>query len=604
VNARVHPRRARFPEPGDCDLLQSQVASTGRFDVPMLRKGVATTIRIDMSTWSRPRLARAFATALRDYLLAPSTVCTRAQITSRLTELKRFWQFLQSTRTHALELKHITPALIDAYERWLAGERPGFSFHQRALLGRIIYLLRSIEEVMPGTLRPDTAERCAYVSLEPCERGTPRDAYSSALVERIRSAAAAQVREAATRIALEGTEPPIPESCDLRIRDIYREAITQFDQLGWVYARSLSTYKGAGQRRRSALLPPFRWAAIPGLFYLTPTDVIAFVSLIVLVTGMELAGLLELKTDCLQNAREGSVEIEYVKRRARGAEHKRLRVRDGGINTPGGLLRLALRLTARARRHKGGEALWVYAGLRGLQDEISLPNRLAQPFTRAYKLTDDEGRPLRLSFSRLRKSHKAEWYVKTQGQLDDFAVGHTREVAAKHYADIPALRHVHEATIAEGLADALDDALKPKILLAPQDAPARHDGGTLIIPDIAEDTIADSQQEVWLASCSGFYSSPFSPPGKPCSVPFWGCLECPNAVISARKLPAIIGFLSFIVEQRESLSSPDWLAKFGRAYRRISEQILPAFPESDLAIARAIAKTGSDIYLPPEASTR
>ena len=513
MSTRVHPRRARFPEPGACDLSQSHVASTGRFDVPMLRKGAATTIRIDMSTWPRPRLARAFATALRDYLLAPSTVCTRAQITGRLTELKRFWQFLESTRAHAQELKDIAPALIDAYERWLARERRGFSFHQRALLGRIIYLLRSIEEVMPGTLLPDTAERCAYVSLEPCERGTPRDAYSSALVERIRSAAAAQVREAATRIALEGTEPPIPESCDLKIRDTYREAIAQFDQLGWIYARSLPTYKGAGQRRRSALLP-FRWAAIPGLFYLTPTDVIAFVSLIVLDTGMELAGLLELKADCLQNARQGSVEIEYIKRRARGAEHKRLRVRDGGINSPGGLLRLALRLTARARRHKGGEALWVYAGARGLQDEISLPNRLAQHFIRAHKLTDDEGRPLRLAFSRLRKSHKAEWYVKTQGQLDDFAVGHTREVAAKHYADIPALRHVHEATIAEGLTDALDDALKPKILLAPQEEMAGHDDGTSMIPDIAEDTNADTQQEVWLASCSGFYSSPFSPPGE------------------------------------------------------------------------------------------
>lgn len=32
-------------------------------------------------------------------------------------------------------------------------------------------------------------------------------------------------------------------------------------------------------------------------------------------------------------------EIEYCKRRARGAEWKRLRVRDGGSSTPGGLIR-------------------------------------------------------------------------------------------------------------------------------------------------------------------------------------------------------------------------------------------------------------------------
>ena len=62
---------------------------------------------------------------------------------------------------------------------------------------------------------------------------------------------------------------------------------------------------------------------------------------------LELQGLMHLKADCLKNPVRGSVEIEHLKRRARGAEHKRrLRVRDGGVNTPGGLIRLALSLTA------------------------------------------------------------------------------------------------------------------------------------------------------------------------------------------------------------------------------------------------------------------
>ena len=36
--------------------------------------------------------------------------------------------------------------------------------------------------------------------------------------------------------------------------------------------------------------------------------------------------------------------------------------------------------------------------------------------------------------------------------LARFAVGHTPEVAARHYADLPSLRPLHEATIAKALS--------------------------------------------------------------------------------------------------------------------------------------------------------
>ena len=52
--------------------------------------------------------------------------------------------------------------------------------------------------------------------------------------------------------------------------------------------------------------------------------------------------------------------------------------------------------------------------------------------------------------------------------MRDFAIGHTPEVAARHYADIPALRHIHEQTIADGLQDALLSALTP-LILPPED---------------------------------------------------------------------------------------------------------------------------------------
>jgi hypothetical protein len=85
-------------------------------------------------------------------------------------------------------------------------------------------------------------------------------------------------------------------------------------------------------------------------------------------------------------------------------------------------------------------------------------------------------------------------------------------------------------------------------------------------------------------------------------VPFWGCLDCGNAVITSRKLPALIAFQDFMVAQRDNLHAADWTAKFGQAHRRIAEQILPAFPPAVVAAAQTIADSQAGLlYLPPEA---
>src|SRR3546814_6979497 len=63
-------------------------------------------------------------------------------------------------------------------------------------------------------------------------------------------------------------------------------------------------------------------------------------------------------------------------------------------------------------------------------------------------------------------------------------------------------------------------------------------------------------------------------------------LDCPNAVITARKLPAILAFLAFVEEQRPSLPASDWAAKFGRVHSRITTQVLPVFSDAVIADAR------------------
>ena len=111
-----------------------------------------------------------------------------------------------------------------------------------------------------------------------------------------------------------------------------------------------------------------------------------------------------------------------------------------------------------------------------------------------------------------------------------------------------------------------------------------------------------SVQGLVFASCGNFYSSPFASAGTACPTPFWGCLDCRNAVITARKLPAILAFLTFVDDQRAGLSAAEWAAKFGHARDRIVQQILPAFADDVVARARAqVAAEPPMVYLPPEA---
>jgi hypothetical protein len=264
-----------------------------------------------------------------------------------------------------------------------------------------------------------------------------------------------------------------------------------------------------------------------------------------------------------------------------------------------------LKLTRDARRYLETDKLWLYYTWGRLVSGIRQPTKQTRLWTHRHGLVDDSGQPFHLVLSRLRKTQKAEWYVKTRGQLEQFAVGHTPQIAATHYANIPALRHIHEQTIADGLADALDTAMNPRLILPEAEEMFRADPVRADLPLPPDEVIAflDGAQDLWLASCSGFYNSPFTTKGSACPVPFWGCLECRNAVITSRKLPALINFLDFMLTQREMLTAIDWEAKFGRAHRRIVEQILPSFPESVVVAARTIAGSQVEsIYLPPEAA--
>ena len=597
-------RRARFPP---VEKAAPRPLGTLRFGIPVQGgKHVVVTL----NDASRSRLVRALGSALHDSLTAPGVVCTPTKVRTHVDQLRRFLQFLDDAGESVDRVEAIKPALLDRYEVWLKQHTYAGAIYRRHLLARPIALLRRIEELKPGTLLPGLLSRLTYLSLDPYKNSRPRDAYSGAIAVRIRRAARRQVVEAARRIARDGALPAPPADLHPVVRDKYQALVEAIARDGWAASkepifdsmRQRAIYHGAARRKDLSC------AATHARFYLTAVDVVAFIILLSLGTGLEIECLRELKADCLKNAAKGFVDIAYFKRRAHGAEWKVLRVRDGGTTTPGGLVRLALALTARARRRMVTDELWVWGCVHGLIAGVSRGNFMARYFMRQHNLVDDQGRALHLELSRLRKTYKAEWYVKTGGQLETFAQGHSVEVAAEHYADIPALRPIHEATIAAAIEDAMAPARREPCILTPQqEAAVRHSPGSSKLPTAlaveAVIPLLDGEQDVWLASCTSFYDSPFGTKGEACPSPFWSCLDCGNAVITVRKLPALIAFLDFTTAQRDSLADADWEAKFGRAHRRIRDQIIPAFPKATVAAARDAAQAAPGlIYLPPEAS--
>jgi hypothetical protein len=596
-----HPRPARrasfpehIPDPGPA---ATAAIAAHRFEITLAGR----TAAMDLTRLpGRASLARSFTQALWQACQVGGPAGTVRTAMSLAEAIHRFWRYLDATGSPVQALAGMDVSTIDGFDTWMeeSGLHPNHRLH---LMGDVVSLLRLADAGEPGRLSEEASRRLFYVSTRPGVPPRPRDAYCDNVRAALKAAARGDVAAIVQRF-----RPALAQECETRIDRLEMDAFAEIDRVGFITVKSFLFRQLYGARNFAGISNEGLSDRMHGTRHLLLGDLVALFVLLSLDTGLEIEAIKTLRADCLKNPSNGYVEIEYCKRRARHAEWKRLRVRDGGSGTPGGLLRLAIQWTETARRHLGSEQLFTYF-CRGRLTDVVLPMQSARKvWVKRHGLQGDDRKTLKLCLSRLRKTHKAAWYRKTGGQLRRFAVGHTVEVAANHYGDIPALRPIHEATVAEALMDAVEDALRPTVLTPEAEAkvlaavPARPGFPEGVGTDVPP--MPAGEQDVWLASCSGFYSSPFATSGEACPVPFWGCLECRNGVITTRKLPALMAFLDFVVDQRKVLSEADWRAKFGRVHHRISAQILPQFSETDLDAARSIAASQSaQIYLPPEA---
>ncbi|MDH6626084.1 hypothetical protein M2271_003901 [Streptomyces sp. LBL] len=597
-------RRVRFPAPEDLAPEPEAVPAVGPVAFTAVFSGGVERC-YDFSALACPRLVRHLARALAGLAGVENRhkyVGTTDSYAHTLTEFVT--HLAQATDMSGdMDLEDLLPEYLDSFEAILAARYGESSTTPYLRMQQVVKLLRLVQEEHPDRLGMAMQARLGFTTVQVGQgRGRPLDAYPDALFEGVQAAALADVRAARDRmltgeqLATAGRDP-VGGGWHGWTRE----------NAAWHIAHR-GPLTGALRAERGAMDKITELGGIGRLnshFFLTAHDVLAFVVLLMCQTGLEPEAACRLSANCLINPARGYVSIAYVKNRSHGQSRKTLRVTDGGaVHQPGGLIRLAVRLTAHGRRLAATDLLWAHALRSG--EVIATFGRhratslgpVKQAFLERHQLTalfEASGEEASLNLRRLRKTYKSRRYQQTGGVLEDFAEGHSPRVAAKHYADIEAHRPLHEEAVEKGLREALDAAMEAPVVLDDQGRRLDRSAAELPPDEVAVALSGDS--DVWLASCRDFHASPFARrPGSGCPVAVWGCLECPNAVFATRHLPAILSFAAFLTAQREAMTVLEWNARYALAWERIITGILPQFTGEQQATARLIAE-GHDAAL-------
>jgi hypothetical protein len=580
----------RFPASSELADEPEPVPVVGPVVFTLRFRGIERSV--DLSDLPCPRLVRPMAAALASIGGDDGVLRTwNPDFQQMVRHLRAFVVFAASRasdRVAQLALADLTPRTLHDFEADLLARFGSDGKQVESFMRTVVRLLRLAGRADPRLLTAPMQGRLGYTTSGPSRSGKPLDAYPMPVLATIEQAAVADVRairdriDAGRALAATGADPQT-EGWSQR-RNVLWHILAEgpLETARWRHRRALRCMPGGIRGLNADVL-------------LTAGDLVPLLVALICMSGLEPECAKTLRAGCLSSPSRGFVTLSYDKKRAHTSTAKTMRVRDGGgLTTPGGLVRLAVRLTEHARPASGSDALWVGASDAGLvaffdrDYEMTDHLRVWANRHRLHELTDHGGASVRLDLRRLRKTVKSRHYLRTGGLLDDFATGHTKQVAASRYADIDAHRELHDHAVETGLRQALEVALPPPVVATCNGTTLpRRGAGAGPLTSAQAHAAASVEQDVFLASCTGFYDSPFARGnGSPCPVAVWGCLECPNAVFTQRHLPSLVGFAGFLEDQREDLSTLEWQARYGLAHERLTGGILPAFTTAQLDQAR------------------
>ncbi|MBB5986554.1 hypothetical protein HNP60_002528 [Sphingobium sp. B1D3A] len=310
------------------------------------------TVLVDMAALDPRPLAIAFAGALRRSAALGGPIGAASVIKQYVNAYRLFFAWLGDEALNVAGVGDLRAAHIDGFASALDRRGMG-AIHRHITVGKIVNTLRAIEADRPDRIAPDLHERLRYTLATSAGRSTPRDAYSPFVARALRDAARTDVEAMFRRLGADDrTDEGDPVIARARA-DV--EAIIA--RQGFIVAEHPALKSLYFMRMRRGLPISTLIDDLHGRHHLLARDLPALLVLLTLDTGLEPECLKALTTDCLANPHAGTVELHYLKHRARGAEHKSMRVRDGGSGTPGGLIRRIIEATSVAREHLTDERL-------------------------------------------------------------------------------------------------------------------------------------------------------------------------------------------------------------------------------------------------------
>ncbi len=364
-------------------------------------------------------------------------------------------------------------------------------------------------------------------------------------------------------------------------------------------------------RHAAPLVDIMRPSEVARMLCPTMDELTPFMAILGLICQIDYSSLKTLRRDCLESSANGYVNIKYRKSRDNDRLYTQ-RERDGGIDTPGGLIRLILELTEPAHialkssgdRHQ--DYLWLASYRAGFR-LCTFQHPVRHPWWRFCDrniIISDDGKMLDgLEPSRFRKTVKAHKYTKSGGDIFALADDHSYAVARDHYANLPSLEELHDEAVVSGLGHALADAAAR--VIAGNEPPSKQ---AARLSEATGQPFASclaaiqGSEDVWLAGCVSFHSSPFGLPGEACPAPFSECLHCNNGIFTSRKLPNLLRYACILRERRQTVHEDVWRTIYKPDLDRIELQILPQFTAEQIARATTVIHGAADhdpLFMPP-----
>lgn len=314
-------------------------------------------------------------------------------------------------------------------------------------------------------------------------------------------------------------------------------------------------------------------------------ELLAFALLIVaLHAGRNTTPLLTMGTDCLRPHPKPGLQFLVVYKR-RGHRTSKVPVRKSRTmeETPtiyptvvrliNRVIELTAPLRSEVRDHLKGR-LWIYRRQdRGSQEVTALtPSMLTYAISKLikrYDLRDDDGKPLRMNVSRLRKTFINRIYDILEGDAiaTAAAADNTPQVTGTHY-------------------------------LRPSDHAARNWRfmGLALTEELLTATLGATEKTP-LGRCTDNKSGQFAPKkGNAVCMNFLDCVRCRNYVITADDLYRLFSFYFRLYSERAKMGQLKWEKDFRHIIRIIDRDIITVglrekiFKKADVDVARERAR--------------